>query len=388
MGLFGSDDIEPERDDLDLPEFEEPLSEYAFCPPRMMTQCMGHESVEHRLLEMAQSGRLAHGLIFSGSKGIGKATMAYRFARYLLKEGKEDPNQDALFADEMPAPQDLFIPQNDPVFRRVASGGHPDFMSVERAFDTAKNRYKESVAVDEIRKVPGFLRMTASEGGRRVVIIDDADTMNRNAQNALLKVLEEPPNKAVLILVTHRLGALIPTIRSRAQVVNFQPLPKETLKELLAHQSYGLSPTQIENLSEFAEGSIGKAVRYIEEGGLDAFSQILELLENYPKLSWPKIHQVAENLGRSGEEERYHMFTQLLLWCFDKLAVMKARALTPESLSTLDQNVFKTMLNNSSLEQRLKICENLHAHFAKVRAANLDKKQGIIIAFSILNEAA
>lgn len=373
MDLFGEEPGPIETEDLTAPVSmnEEPGLKH----PRDMNFCLGHDAVEQQLLEMFQSGRMHHGLIFTGQKGIGKATMAYRLARFLLKD-HTDPNQDALFGDAKPVSETLHVAPEDKIFRRVASGGHPDFMTVEREYDTAKNRYKASVPVDAIRKVPGFLRMTASDGGWRVVIIDDADTMNRNAQNALLKVLEEPPSKTVLVLVTHRLGALIPTIRSRAQVVNFHPLNDGALQQLIDYQDYGLGPQDAQTLRDLSEGSVGKAVEYMEEAGLETLAQITDLMAYHPHWEWDKLHAIADNLARPGQDQAYKTFGRLLCWMFSKICVSKARGLPSPYL--------QSFVSNSSLEQLLEICENLHAHFNRVERANLDKRQGILGAFSLI----
>ncbi|MCB1531248.1 MAG: DNA polymerase III subunit delta' [Alphaproteobacteria bacterium] len=375
MDLFGE---EPEAtgpietEDFTIPDDLDDAG--GFKHPREMDFCLGHEAVEKRLIELFESGRMPHGLIFTGQKGIGKATMAYRLARYLLKD-HGDPNQDALFGE--PAAQSTFqISPDDTTFRRVASGGHPDFMVVEREYDAAKNRYKDNVPVDAIRKVPGFLRMTASDGGWRVVIIDDADTMNRNAQNALLKVLEEPPKRTVLILVAHRMGALIPTIRSRAQVIHFQPLQETHLQQLIETHTPGLSAQDTQTLKHLCEGSIGRAAEYLEQGGLETLAQILDLMQYYPHWQWEKIHPLADNLARPGADQACKTFAGLMCWLFARLCVVKARGLVPEHL--------QSFVGNSSLEQLLKICENLHSHFDRVEGANLDKRQGILGAFSII----
>jgi hypothetical protein len=137
-----------------------------------------------------------------------------------------------MFGDA-PAATNLDVNPNDPVARRLASGGHADFFSTEKKFDEDKGVYKDTLEVAEIRKIAPFLRMTSSEGGWRIVIADDADSMTRSAQNGILKILEEPPRNSLLILVAHRAGALIPTIRSRARFINFLPFDSTALKELI-----------------------------------------------------------------------------------------------------------------------------------------------------------
>jgi DNA polymerase-3 subunit delta' len=380
MDLFGDDIIEEDFDtdeDGDIEESLEPAE--GLKPPRSSFISLGHTDVEKQLLEFHAANRMPHGLIFSGLEGIGKATFAYRFARFLLKHGSTDLNQDSLFS--APAALTSFdVSPEDPVFRRVASGGHPDLMTIERAYDAVKGKTKDSVDVNEIRKVPQFLRMTASDGGWRVVIIDDADTMNRNAQNALLKILEEPPPRAILILITHRLGALIPTIRSRAHVINFQPLGPETIAELIAAQGHRLGASETATISRLAGGSAGKTIASIEQGGLDTLSRVMTAFEQYPQWNWAELHNLANDLGAYGRENAYYAYTEILQNLFTRLATAKARGTNLES----EMEPLSDLWRNSSLDRLLKICENLQSHFGKADVANLDKRQAVLSAFSII----
>ena len=128
----------------------------------------------------------------------------------------------------------LAVPPESGVFRRVAAGGHADLLTVERAYDPRRKRLRGEIVVDDAREIGAFLRLTPAEGGWRVVIVDGADEMNRNAANSLLKVLEEPPRRALLILVAHSAGRLLPTIRSRCRHVALSPLPNAVVRDLLA----------------------------------------------------------------------------------------------------------------------------------------------------------
>jgi len=265
----------------------------------------------------------------------------------------------------------------------VASGGYSDLLTIERLYDATKNKTSEGLAVAELRKVQPFLRMTSSNGGWRVVIIDDADTMNRNAQNALLKILEEPPKNTILILVTHRLGALIPTIRSRTRLINVKTISPVIMTELLAHKGHALSPDQTDIISAMANGSFGKACDILEQGGLDNFATITSILNDAPNFDWRIIHHHADLCARAGQEQTYKNFTQTLLWIYKTLAFAKARghALKPYSLN---EEPLTSILANSSLAQLLKICENLSSHFDMTARGNLDKKQAILGAFQII----
>lgn len=379
MDLFGEEEV-LESDDEDIIDHNADLDIEVFSHPRSMTHLAGHEDIESELLSLFNSGRMPHGIILSGIKGIGKATLAYKLTRFLLKHGADDPNQDGLFGEADDKPTSLEISKDDPVFFKVASGGHPDLLTLERQYDATKNKTAESLAVSELRKVEPFLRMTSSNGGWRVVIIDDADTMNRNAQNALLKILEEPPKNTLLILVAHRLGALIPTIRSRTRLISIKPLEGETINELLKRKGYELDSNQTEIISSLSDGSFGKTCKIVEEGGLENLMTIVSLIGNSDGTA---IHALSEQLSRAGQEQAYKAFTENFLWIYKTLCFAKARgqSLSPASLN---EEPLSTILKKSSLQQLLSFCENLSNHFEMTQRNNLDKRQAVLGAFHIV----
>ena len=331
-------------------------SDTAFSHPREMDILIGHENTQKELLELLNTGKIPHGLILSGLKGIGKATLAYRLARFLLKTGQTDPNQDKLFEAEQSKHSTLELNKDDPIFSRVASGGHPDLLTLERQYDPTKNKTAETLAVSELRRVEPFLRMTSSNGGWRIVIIDDADTMNRNAQNALLKILEEPPPKTLIILITHRLGALIPTIRSRARTLNMKEIGIDAMTQLIRLKNEPLSQMQITKLIDMAEGSFGKLCNLIDENGVEALTTISELLENG---SWAKIHTLADQTARAGQEQHYKNISSTLIWLMRKLTFLKARG--EKSLPQyLETTTLAGILQTTSLKKLIETADALH----------------------------
>ncbi|HYB55310.1 MAG TPA: DNA polymerase III subunit delta', partial [Alphaproteobacteria bacterium] len=162
--------------------------------PRANPDLFGQEEAEAALLEAFRGKRLAHAWILSGPRGIGKATLAYRFARFMLAHGAK-AESGGLFGPATP-PESLALSPDHPVFRRVASGGHADLLTLERRFDEDRRRFKSEISVEEAREVADFLHLTPAEGGWRIVVIDGAEEMNRNAANAVLKIVEEPPPNA------------------------------------------------------------------------------------------------------------------------------------------------------------------------------------------------
>ncbi len=175
--------------------------------PRENPNLIGHAPAEAAIRDALQGGRLHHAWLITGPEGVGKATLAYRFARALLAGASA-----------------LDMPASAPVFRRVAAGTHADLLTIEREWDEKKKRLKKQIAAETARMIPPFLHLTPAEGGWRVVILDGAEDLNPQSANALLKVLEEPPARAVLMLVCSAPGRLLPTIRSRCRHLALAPL--------------------------------------------------------------------------------------------------------------------------------------------------------------------
>ena len=188
--------------------------------PRANPLLLGHEPVEAMLAEAMRSGRMHHAWLLTGPEGVGKATLAFRFARRLLAG--------------MPEGATLAMDPGEKVFRRVAAGSHADLLTIERAWDAKRKRLRGEIVVDDVRRIAAFMHLTPAEGGWRVVVLDGAEDLSRNAANALLKVLEEPPPRAILLLVCSAAGRLLPTIRSRCRRLRLPALEDAVLAELLA----------------------------------------------------------------------------------------------------------------------------------------------------------
>jgi len=363
-------------------------------PPRESPDLFGHEGVEKQTLSMFESGQMPHSLIFAGPMGVGKMTMAFRVARYFLsRTGGEDDITGGLFGSDdhdaapLPKPnQTMQIPPDSPVFRRVASGGHPDLRTIERPIDEKRGRVKSVVDVEAVRTIAPFLRMKSSEGGWRVVIVDEADMMNRNAQNAILKILEEPPPKALLILICNRLGAMLPTIRSRCRVLHFGMLDTPSMAAIIRRADPSISDAKIALLSQIAGGSAGRALALLEDGGLDMLNIVTDLLSAWPQWPWPSLHQLADSLARAEEEKNYGHFTALMLWIVESITKAKAAGTQymPEILKTPP---IERMAAHYSLEDWLDICEKLKEHFITIENSNLDKRQGVLGTFVFFNRS-
>jgi DNA polymerase III subunit delta' len=264
--------------------------------PRANPILLGHEQAETTLIEALRAGRMHHAWLITGPDGVGKATLAYRFARRLLAG--------------MPDGDTLALDPAHPVFRRVAAGSHADLLTVERAYDEKRKRMRTQIAVDDVRRIGNFMSLTPAEGGWRVVVVDGAEALNQASANALLKVLEEPPPRAVLLLVCTAPGRLLATIRSRCRRLRLDPLGQEAMDRLLTSYLPDLATNERGRLVTVAEGSPGRALMLAEEEGLAIAGLVDEVLSEVPGLKPARAYALADTLTRG--ESAFSNFMDLL----------------------------------------------------------------------------
>jgi DNA polymerase III subunit delta' len=346
----------------------EPLAQGHFLAPRANPDLIGHQAAEAALRQLFDSGRLPHALLFGGSRGIGKATLAFRLARYVLSGGGEGGAPD-MFGGPAELPG-LAIPPENGVFRRVAAGGHADLLTVERAYDPRRKRLRSEIVVGDVREIGAFFHLTAAEGGWRVVIVDGADAMNRNAGNALLKMLEEPPRRALLLLVAHSPGRLLPTIRSRCRQLKLAALSTATVRVLLDRYCPDLDGGAAAAIADLAEGSIGRALELAGSGGIELHKTMVAMLARRPGLDPLALHGFADRLARADAEDSYRTLEELLSQHLARKTVAAARA---------------GQSREAARWARLR--GDVGDQFARSDGLNLDRKQTILSAFFAVEEA-
>lgn len=366
-------------------------------PPRENPDLRGHEEAEKILWDGFHGRRLAHAWLISGPRGIGKATLAYRFARYVLANGgpgsaTEPEPGPGLFGDETPAdgagslPGSLYLAPENPVFRRVAAAGHTDFIGVERTLND-KGKLRSEIVVDDVRAVGRFFSMTAGEGGWRVAVIDSADEMNTSAANAVLKVLEEPPARALLLLVSHNPGRLLATIRSRCRKLALQPLPGETVATLIAEALPDLDAGDASSLAYLADGSPGRALALAAEGGLEIYRDMTGLLETLPRLDIPALHAFGARLGKAGADEAFRTASNLLRWWLARLILSASGAMAADGLTTDEKALMGRLGQAAGLDRWFEVWEKINRLLDKTEHANLDRKQVVLNVFLTLENA-
>jgi DNA polymerase III subunit delta' len=257
-----------------------------FPEPRANPRLYGQGAAQDALERAIRSERLAHGWLLGGPAGVGKATLAYRFARALLAGPDVGPG--------------LALAEDHPVFRLVAQGAHPDLRVIEPERDPKTGKVKPEIPVDTVRTATASLHITPAMGGYRVIVIDGADQLNRNAANALLKSLEEPPPRSMLILISARPARVVPTLRSRCAKLQLARLPDEVVGKALAEYLPELGAEQRDALARFAHGSIGGALELASGEWLALYRRLMDCLHGEP-VDRLALQDLAQDLARHAE---------------------------------------------------------------------------------------
>jgi DNA polymerase-3 subunit delta' len=352
--------------------------------PRRNPRLEGHEAAEALVAKAWGSGRFPHAWLICGPRGVGKATFAYRMARWVLAGGGEaGGGGPGLFGEEAVPANSLYLPPESGTFRRVVSGGHSDFRALERP------EGKTAIPVDDVRTLLSFVHQTPAESAWKAIVVDSADELNRNGANAILKALEEPPPHTVFLLVSHAPGRLLPTIRSRCRKLPLGPLAEETMLRLLADYAPDLGREDAALLARMSEGSIGTALEYADAGGIDLYRAALVLLANPRRPDPAKLYGLADSLSPKTAEHAYWAFRTLMDWWMKRAIKAQATGVRPPAILPEEERAMDSWSALGGLETSMRLWEKLSGLLAQSdNPANLDKRQLIVAAFTEIQKAA
>jgi DNA polymerase-3 subunit delta' len=343
------------------PQRNDEASELAKAPhPRAAAALFGHAGAEAALLAAYRSGRVPHAFLLLGPKGIGKATLAYRFARFVFAH--PDPA-----AAEVAAATSLSVDAGHPVARRVAAQAQGDLLVLERTTNE-KGVLRQQIAVDDVRRTVSFFGSTAGEGGWRVAIVDAVDELNRSSANALLKVLEEPPRRALLLLVCHSAARVPATLRSRCRVVPLRPLAEtEVVAAVAAATGTAPDDPQLLAAAAAAEGSVARTLALLDEDALALRQQALEALNGLPKLDPNALHALGDALAGSDPAPLATFVDTVNAW--------------------LSQRLHRTGGEIGRLARLAEASERINASARDAEIYNLERKPLVFGVFGLLAEA-
>jgi DNA polymerase-3 subunit delta' len=259
--------------------------------PRETTALFGHADAQNALLDAYKSGRIAHAWLFGGPPGIGKATLAYRMARFV----QANPDPESSLVQNATS---LAVDSNHPVARRIAVQAQGDLLVLERTLNEQTNKLYTVIRVDDVRRTISFFGSTAGESGWRIAIVDAIDDLQREGANALLKVLEEPPQRSLIFLISHAPGRELPTIRSRCRRLLLRPLDTDDVTLALAEATgKDRRDDDVREAAAAAEGSAGRALALLEGQALALRQRILDLLAQLPDVDARALHALGDAMG-------------------------------------------------------------------------------------------
>lgn len=322
--------------------------------PRETHTFAGQEVALGRAALAVRGGKPPQGWLISGPPGIGKATLAYRIARYLLAYGARDTGA-----------ADLSVPAGDPNTIQVTAGSHPGLLVLKRGINERTGKPMTELPVSEVRRLAGFFGMTSGAGGWRVAIVDTADDMNDSAANAILKLLEEPPSRAMLILIANRPGQLLSTIRSRCQRLDLRPLDDEVVADALKTYLPDATAEERQSLARLSGGSIGAALALAEGEGRELAGEADKLIEQAASPDVIGLLALGERLWRV--RDGLSRFGDFLIEALG--ARIRARA------HQGGQNQ-----NGQNLRAWTALLSRLEENFARARGLNLEPRQTLLSA--------
>jgi DNA polymerase III subunit delta' len=329
--------------------------------PRETARLIGQDAAEQALLAAYRSGRIHHAWILGGPEGIGKATLAYRMAKFVLT------NPDPGLAADAP---DLSVPAEGSAARQVVSRSHVDLVVLKRLLNEKAKGFFSNIRVDDVRNVVRFLASTAGAGGWRIAIIDSAEDLAREGANALLKVLEEPPPRVLFMMVSHQPARLLPTIRSRCRLLTLDALSEADIMAAATQARPDLSPDAIAAGAGLAQGSVRRALTLADGEGVALHRALMGLLATLPRIDVGAAHALADRCANKAGEENFALLLDFIdEWLHQRL------------LSERSQPAHR-------LARWAEVWEKARSAARDVEAYNLDRKPFVLSTLSMLAEAS
>ncbi|MGE0108542.1 MAG: DNA polymerase III subunit delta' [Bdellovibrionales bacterium] len=330
---------------------------------------IGHKIAKETISKTYESGRMHHAWLITGADGIGKTTLAVHMAHMLLSNGANGFSSFSLA---------------HPVARLIMASAHPDFFHIAPPLDEATGLAKQEIPVAEARKIAPFMRMTPSHGAGRVALIEEAHKLNRNAQNAILKIIEEPSKGATVIMTATTSAALLPTIRSRCHHLKLNALAREELETVLMRMGVELPEDSAAKawILDFSNGSVGYALKLLACEGRAIYDELLVLLKDLPEMNVERLHEVAGMLSKKSDQQNFEV-------AGDLLNLLLQQAVQAAARGKVDQAGLAVKLGGrAALDKMLFLCEKVEEILRSAQFSNLDKKLVFIDAMLEIKRAS
>ncbi|MBI1272688.1 MAG: DNA polymerase III subunit delta' [Alphaproteobacteria bacterium] len=340
--------------------------------PHVNPRLLGHEAAVNEFTGAAISERMHHAWLIHGPAGIGKATMAFHIAQYILSGGQQTIGN---------------IDTKSSIYKLVANLSHPDLRLISRPVDERTGDLKSEIPVASIRALGDFFHLTSAFNNWRIAIIADAEYLNRHSANALLKLLEEPPQRSLIIMTATGVGQLLPTIRSRCRKLALDLIDDATMRKLIADTCPEVDADSLGSIVNLAEGSFGRALELIENDGQDLYASLIGILGAAPKVDAGDMHGFADQISRKGEQARFTIMTGFMLNWLQSLVQCAATG-RAEDMVGGDAQLLRRYAAWQPLEHWLKVWDKVNAMLATGEAAHLDRKLVLINSLMAITRAA
>ena len=339
-------------------------------PPRLTRILTGHDKPQADFLDALNGGRMPHAWLLTGPKGVGKASFAYLAARLVLSKSAASAQSPSLVMSPALESDDAHL---------LEEGAHPDLFVLKREYNPKTQKFRGDIPVEAARDLKQSFNLSAGRGGWRVAIIDSIDDMNKNGVNALLKLIEEPPEKCLFLIVCHNPGRVLDTIRSRCRMLPFNALDESDLQSIVHARMEGSDPNEVAASAFLAQGSAGYALMLCEAGGFDLYREMIGVLETAPQLDVEKLHGLAGRFGARAAPEQFSIFCFLLSGWLHRYVRFASTRTGFQPVFEGEEALVNRLLNDGlGVEPFVALWEKVEQDSRAVAALNLDKKQAVL----------
>ena len=307
--------------------------------PMQTTKIIGHNSQKLDFLTCFAENRIPQCWLLAGDRGIGKASFAWQVSKFLLTTTHKPTDLKIdLISNDL---NSILEPQSGGTLSRITSGSEQRVYIVRRGYNESRKTFFKNISIDDIRKLQSYCSLSMTDGGKRIIIIDSADDLNKSSGNALLKLLEEPPKNTLFLLISHQSNRLLSTIKSRCQKLSFSNLNEADLAAVLATIGCKVNQTEANALYILSQGSAGAACRLINSNCITLYKDILNIVSSLPTLNIIKTLQLNQDYFVKAKSNNFEIFFEMMQQFFSRLC--KTGAMQSANLPSVSYEEEKIM---------------------------------------------